>query len=121
MRLSPLPRVAGDSSALFRVFVNLLQNAMKDHRPTTPPVIAVTEEMGEGWVVASVVDDGIAITPSDRVPVFDKRYRVPAGVTQSDGDGLGLATTHRLVAGMGVTIWVDGRVERGTAIRIPLV
>lgn len=44
-----MPQVAGDSSALFRVFVNLVQNGLKYHSSYAAPHIAVTAERDGMW------------------------------------------------------------------------
>jgi chemotaxis family two-component system sensor kinase Cph1 len=120
IQIAPLPRVAGDSCALFRVFVNLLQNGLKYHQPDARPHVSVTAESEGTWAVISVSDNGIGIAPEERLRVFDRHYRTAAGVARADGEGLGLATVQRLVTGMGGTIWVDDAVERGTTIRFRL-
>ncbi len=118
--LTSLPRVAADSSALFRVFVNLFQNAIKYHRPDATPLLKVSAEVEGESAILAVADDGIGIAPGDRERVFEPRYRTMAGSARSSGEGLGLANVQRLVTAMGGAIWVDGTAERGTTIRLRL-
>lgn len=118
--VAPLPRVAGDSCALFRVFVNLLQNGLKYHQPDMPPRIAVAATVTGGWAEIAVSDEGIGIAATERSRVFERHYRTAAGAARATGEGLGLATVRRLVTEMGGTVWVDGAAPRGTTVRVRL-
>ena len=118
--IAPLPRVVGDPSALFRVFVNLLQNGLKYHHPDATPRVAVAAEVRDGWAEIAVSDQGIGIAPAERSLVFERHYRTAAGAARAPGEGLGLATVHRLVAEMGGSVWVDGAAPQGTTIRVRL-
>jgi two-component system sensor histidine kinase SenX3 len=114
--------VAGDASALFRVFLNLLQNGLKYHQPGTPPRIAITAETRDGWGQIAVSDAGIGIAPDEQSLVFADRYRTAAGMARASGEGLGLATVHRLVTEMGGNVSVDSAASHGTTflVRLPL-
>ncbi len=120
--VASLPRVAGDSCALFRVFVNLLQNGLKYHQPDMPPRIAVAAEVTDGWAEIAVSDEGIGIAATERSRVFERHYRTAAGAARATGEGLGLglATVRRLVTEMGGTVWVDGAAPQGTTVRVRL-
>lgn len=122
VEVASLPRVAGDPSALFRVFLNLLQNGLKYHQPGTPPCIAITAELRDGWGQIAVSDAGIGIAPAERSLVFARHYRTAAGIARATGEGLGLAIVHRLVTEMGGMVWVDGTASPGTTflVRLPL-
>lgn len=120
VEVGSLPRVAADPAALFRVFVNLLQNALKYHRPECAPRVTVTASIDGAWATISVADDGIGIAPADRARVFEHRYRTAEGVAHASGEGLGLATVSRLIADAGGSVWVDPTTMRGTTIRLRL-
>lgn len=120
IQVASLPRVAGDASALFRIFMNLLQNGLKYHQPDMPPEITVAAETHERWAEITVSDRGIGIDPAERAHVFERHYRTTAGAARTPGEGLGLATVQRLVTEMGGTVWVDGATSQGTTIRVRL-
>lgn len=120
VNVAPLPRVAGDSCALFRVFVNLLQNGLKYHHPDMPPRITVTADSRDAWAEIAVSDEGIGIAPAERPRVFERHYRTAAGGARAAGEGLGLATVHRLVTEMGGAVWVDGAAPQGVTVRVRL-
>jgi signal transduction histidine kinase len=122
VRIAAMPHVAADSCALFRVFVNLIQNGLKYHRPGAHPVIVVSAEVEGQWAIVSVSDNGIGIAPAERGRVFERNYRTAAGAAQASGEGLGLDTVARLVSRMGGTVCVDPATVRGTTVhlRLPL-
>lgn len=120
VEVAPLPRVVADPSALFRVFVNLLQNSLKYHQAGLAPRIVVAAGLDGGWATVSVTDEGIGIAPADRALVFERHYRTAAGIAQAGGEGLGLATVARLVSEAGGAVWVDPAPLRGTTIRLRL-
>lgn len=120
VEVAAMPQVAGDSSALFRVFVNLVQNGLKYHPSYAAPHIAVTAERDGMWVIVSVADNGVAIAPSERWRVFERHYRTAAGSGHAGGDGLGLAPVSRLITAMSGTVWGVNGTRQGTTIRVRL-
>lgn len=101
-----LPRVMADRDQLLRVLTNLLSNALK-YSPRESAVV----------VDARVVDDGIAMSVTDRGPgipaahldrLFRPFSRVGVHERQSTGGtGLGLAITRAIVEQHGGRIWVE--------------
>jgi signal transduction histidine kinase len=82
-------RVALDSSAMARVFVNLLQNAL-EAAPAGVVVTLLSRVDGEQAVV-EVTDDGPGVPDAARQHLFE-----PYFTTKSSGTGLGLAICRRL-------------------------
>ncbi len=100
------------------VISNLLNNAIK----YTPPngVIDIGSTIEEGFVRVSIRDSGIGITEEERIHLFlqfGKIERYGQGVDViSDGSGLGLYITKRIIELHGGEIWVEseGRNEGST-------
>ncbi len=91
-----LPPVCGDTHYLYRVFVNLIVNAVK-YTPEHGQVAVSIEPAGDG-VRVSIRDNGIGISPEDQSQIFDRFYRVRRPETEGiDGTGIGLAIVKRLV------------------------
>ena len=85
--------VSGDSDELIRLFVNLLDNAIKY---TEQGDVNVTATHNESDVVIEIMDTGIGI-PSENLPhIFDRFYRVEDSRTQR-GTGLGLAIAKDII------------------------
>ena len=84
--------MSGDMDALIRLFVNLIDNAIKytEHGKITVGARAEGDE-----IIASVIDSGIGIPPNQLPYIFDRFYRVnPA--RPSGGAGLGLAIARQI-------------------------
>src|SRR5690606_36947139 len=83
-------RVSGDLQALRRLFLILLDNAVK-----YPPVggkAEITLAAANGRAVAAVKDSGIGIPEQDVPFIFDRFYRVDRARSREEGGaGLGLA------------------------------
>ena len=108
--------VHGDMDALLRVFVNLLDNALKYTKRGDVQVVARRDGT---CVVVAVHDTGIGIAPAHLPHIFERFYRVDPSRSES-GTGLGLAIAHDIVIAHGGTIAVSSSVGRGTDVVITL-
>lgn len=121
IRTSPLPVVIGDESQLYRLFQNLLSNALK-FRGDKSPIIRVWAELhGDEWIF-SVKDNGIGIAPEYREKVFGMFSRLHSRA-QYEGTGVGLALCSKIAQRHGGRIWVESDVGKGATFRfnIPVV
>ncbi|VFQ45602.1 ATP-binding protein [Desulfoluna butyratoxydans] len=88
----PLPCYA-DSNLLLRVMMNLIHNAAEAMEELPGPrVIQVNTTMESGRVLISVSDSGPGVPQRIRDCVFDPFY-----TTKSDGTGIGLSLSQRIV------------------------
>ncbi len=111
-----LPTIDADPQMLYSVALNLLTNALKFTRPGVPPRIRVSAEANDDTVRVRVQDNGTGIPEHRRDAAFELFAR---GDTSTQGHGVGLATTRRIVeahggqigiaepAGGGTTVWFD--------------
>lgn len=105
-----------DTLALRRVFVNLLDNALRygDARP-----VEVRCRCDEAGACISVLDRGSGIPETEREAVFRPFYRLEASRSRSTGgSGLGLAIARQLCAAHGWSIDLSAREGGGTDARI---
>jgi heavy metal sensor kinase len=88
--------VYGDSDHLIRLFLNLLENALK-YTPTAGQ-ITITALKAPGEVQVMIHNTGPGI-PQEHLPhLFDRFYRVEADrSSQTGGNGLGLAIAREIV------------------------
>lgn len=95
--------VSADRGRLRQILYNLLSNAIK----FTPEGGRISIEGTRRGVEyhLSVIDTGVGIAPSDHAAVFEEFRQVGGGAQRSDGSGLGLALTRRLVEAH------EGRIE----------
>ena len=108
--------IQGDEDALIRVFVNLLDNAVKytDHGE-----IAVGAHHYGAVTQVAVSDTGVGI-PAEHLPhIFERFYRVDAS-RSGNGVGLGLAIAQDIVRAHGGTIGVRSEPGAGTVFTVSL-
>ena len=120
VEVGPMPTVRGDREALYRVFANLIENAVKYRKrdASTPRIVVSASQQGAQWRVA-VRDWGIGIAAEERGRVFGVRQRGSAGLGQP-GQGLGLATVRTLVRAQGGEVGLDPDVCDGICIEVML-
>lgn len=128
-----LPSFPFDSAKIQRVVSNLLENASK-YTPQGGTVWlhaepymwerrAVSKKVGAGErrrqavtspnaIKVSVSDTGPGIPPEFHMEIFDDFFRVP-GSEETEGMGLGLAISRRLLHAMGGKIWVESETGAG--------
>jgi two-component system, sporulation sensor kinase E len=109
-----LPVVLADPDQLKQVFVNLVSNAvqaMGEHGG----IIRISTGLDDGFVVASVADDGPGMDAAQVAKVFD-----PFFSTKDEGTGLGLTIVHRIVDEHDGHIDVESQPGEGTQFRVHL-
>lgn len=109
--------LTGDSDALGRAVINLLDNAAK----WSPPegTVSVTLRPVDDGVELSVVDSGPGIPEEDHERVFERFYRSPEA-RATPGSGLGLAIVKQVIDRHGGSIRVHTAPGGGTDMRVRL-
>jgi heavy metal sensor kinase len=113
--------IQGDSSSLRRLFLILIDNAVK-YTPASGKV-EVSLRQNDGYAVTEVSDTGIGITDTDLPNVFERFYRADKARTrESGGVGLGLSIGRWITEVHAGTIEVHSSPGRGSIfqIRLPL-
>ena len=123
--------VSGDWDQLFRLFLNLLGNALR-YTPNGGEVQVTLgycppnrpQKSASGTVVVTITDTGIGIPPDALPHVFERFYRVdPARRQDSEtlsGSGLGLAIAQTIVQRHGGEIHLNSHLNQGTQVEIIL-
>lgn len=110
---------AGDPVALRRVFMNLVENAVKYNRDGGEVHLGL--ETANGHVRVRVRDTGIGIRPEHLPKLFRRFYRIDkARSRESGGAGLGLAICKSFIDAHEGTIEVDSRPGEGTTFTVDL-
>lgn len=112
------PLIWVDVDMIHRVFINLLENAIK----FTPSggVIEIGAQVADGETVRFWVrDNGPGISESDQERIFEKFTRVH-GKMRVGGLGVGLAFCRLAVLGHGGNIWVESELGKGTTFWLTL-
>jgi len=116
-----MPRIMADAEMMRRVFINLMENAIKYSMEGMTVIVGAkrTQDYVEMWVQ----DEGRGIPKADQKRIFEKFARVQVGATGSTkGLGLGLAYCKLAVEGHGGKLWVESEVGKGSrfAFTIPI-
>ena len=113
--------VKGDPNALRRLFLILIDNALK-YTPPGGRVSVALHQMDEFGIV-EVQDTGIGIAAEDLPNIFERFYRADkARSREMGGVGLGLSIAQWIAASHGADIQVDSAPGQGSVfrVRIPL-
>jgi two-component system OmpR family sensor kinase len=117
----PFPPVTGDRDLLSLVFYNLLENAIKFTTRDDSVEVRILEDGKD--IVIEVADNGAGISPGELPKIFDELYR-GTNARGTEGSGLGLALTRRIVVLHGGSLDVRSRQTdpRGTVftVRLPV-
>ena len=98
--------ITADERKVKQVIFNLLSNAMK----FTPDKgeVGIRARMTDGVVEIAVWDTGVGIAEEDQQRIFEEFQQAEQGLTdKTEGTGLGLALTKKLVILHGGRIWVE--------------
>lgn len=113
--------VLGDAASLQRLFIILLDNAVK-YTPSGGQIeVLLTSD--DGYAFAGIRDTGIGIPEQDLPHVFDRFYRSDrARSRESGGTGLGLAIGRWIAEAHGGEIRVESVAAKGSTfeVRLPL-
>jgi signal transduction histidine kinase len=114
-----LPTAACDPTLVRQLLQNLIGNALKYRHPDRPSRITISAHTdGTGTVTVTVADNGVGVPPEHRRAIFDMFTRVDAA--PGTGQGIGLATCHRIVGRHGGRIWAEETDGGGTTIRFTI-
>jgi signal transduction histidine kinase/HD-GYP domain-containing protein (c-di-GMP phosphodiesterase class II) len=108
-----LPNLDADRDLVTRVFINLINNAVKYSPTGTTITIAACEQAVD--VQISVEDEGIGIPEEQRSKIFDKYYRVKSDRSREfEGVGLGLAIVKNIIEQHDGSISVESKENMGS-------
>lgn len=107
--------IAGNTQALRRLFLALLDNALKYSPAGTEVTAAVVKK--DGRILVAVADQGIGIAREDLPHIFQRFYR--ANKARSDGGhGLGLSLAQSIAAAHDTVIEVTSEPGRGSVFQV---
>jgi signal transduction histidine kinase len=110
--INSLPVVQMNEEHLFRLFLNLVGNAIKYCGEMAPDIHISASPRGEQWVF-SVGDNGIGIDSEYHDQIFDPFHRLH-DQSKYEGSGVGLAICRRIVERYHGRIWVESQPGRGS-------
>jgi signal transduction histidine kinase len=110
--------ITADERKVRQILLNLLSNAVK----FTPDGgrIVVTAARDDREVRIAVADSGLGIALEDQARVFEEFAQAQAGRQASEGTGLGLTLSKKIVELHGGRIWVESQVGSGSTFTFAL-
>ncbi len=109
--------VSADSDRTAQAIANLIDNAIKFAESR----IEVAVEVGDGWAMVSVSDDGPGIPEVDLPHIFDRLYTGAAQPERAENPtGLGLAIVRELANAMGGHVGAGNNPDGGAWLRLAL-
>lgn len=116
----PLPTISADEVQLSRVFLNIMANAVKYHRPGEAVSIHLSaREEPDEWII-SVRDDGIGIDSDYLEDVFKMFVRLHS-LKKYPGAGLGLAIAEKIIRRHKGRIWAESAGDnQGTTLHFTI-
>lgn len=108
-----IPLISIDNMAIKVVFKNLLENAI--HYTPAGGTITVSLAKKDAGVGMSITDTGIGVLPEDHAYLFTKFFRGKNAVKmKTDGTGLGLYISKKIIDAHGGSMWVNSEFDRGS-------
>jgi len=113
-----LPTIEGDRVQLWRVFENLIDNAIKYNPPGITLTIAA-HLLNTNAIHCTIADNGVGITNAQLDKLFEL-YQRGSGTHSTQGLGLGLYICQRIVEAHGSKISVASQPQTGTQFQFDL-
>ena len=111
--------IKSDRVLLKQLMTILFDNAIK--YTDEDGVVEFTVKTTERHTIITVADNGIGISDSDKLKIFDRFYRVDKARTrQKGGFGLGLSLAQQIVDALKGTITVKDNTPKGTIFEVRL-
>ena len=114
-----LAAILGDVTRLRQVLLNLLSNAIKYNRQDGQVAIACRTD-GHGMVRIEVHDTGMGLDAQAQAKLFQAFERLQADKTLTEGTGIGLALSRRLMQVMNGDIGMSSELGVGSCFWVQL-
>jgi signal transduction histidine kinase len=109
--------ILGDSTSLRRLFLILIDNAVK----FTPQggTVDVSVSDGDNYVCVAVRDTGIGIAENEQAKIFDRFYQADKARTRdAGGSGLGLSIGRWIADAHRAELRVESKLNAGSEFRV---
>ena len=115
-RVTPNVTINSDRDGLIRLFVNLVDNAIKF---TESGIVSVSAQVKGQDIHVAIKDTGVGIAQEDLAHIFDRFYRADTSRTES-GAGLGLAIALQIAHVLGGDIAAESELGAGSTFIVTL-
>ncbi len=107
-----------DAGQMWRLLLNLLDNAIKYNRPNGR--IDVDLSAHAGMAILSISDTGSGIAPEEQQHIFERGYRAPSNRKSASGTGLGLHFVRAIAQAHRGNVEVSSVCGQGSCLRVTL-
>jgi light-regulated signal transduction histidine kinase (bacteriophytochrome) len=118
IQVPALPTAYGDPTMIHRVWVNLLDHAVKFSATRAEPSIQVGAVTGNNEDVYYVRDNGVGFDEQFRAKLFGVFNRLHG--EEFTGNGMGLAIVQRVMMRHGGRVWAEGKLGEGATFYFSL-
>ncbi len=118
LNIGDLPRINANSSQVFLVIKNLIENGIK-YNENDHPVISIYCKANNGMQEITISDNGIGIEEQYQKRIFGMFKRLHNRETYQ-GSGLGLSICKKIVQNLGGRIWVESEEGKGSKFTFSL-
>ena len=109
-----------DPEKLMRVFINVIENAIK-YRSGAPLEIIILANQDDDGVFINISDNGIGVNEDDLSKIFERFYRSDKSRNMDiSGSGIGLSICKEIIASHGGKITASANDSQGLTISIRL-
>ena len=115
LRIATLPAAFGDAHTIQRVWINLLDNAIKYTGPRQPAIVEVGAREIDGEMVYFVKDNGVGFDMRYAGKLFGLFQRLHSH-EQFPGTGCGLAIVERIISKNGGRLWAEAQLDQGATL-----
>ena len=117
--IGELPVINADATHMRQLFQNLIGNALKFHRPNTPPevTVALCKSTDPDFYTICVKDNGIGFDERYLDRIFSVFQRLH-GKDEYEGTGIGLAVVRKIVERYGGTITATSKKNVGSTFKV---
>ncbi len=119
IKIGVMPSIEADAGQLQQLFINLLQNALKFHKPEEAPSIHIFTTSNPPNCRIVFEDAGIGFAPDQSERIFNVFERLH-GEAQYPGTGMGLAIVRKIVERHQGVIKAEGTPNGGSRFIIDL-
>lgn len=109
--------VQGNPTLIYRVFYNIVENAIKYNHKSG--YVHIQLETQEGRPQVSVTDNGPGMSPETVKNIYEPFYRGDASRSQEiEGSGLGMSIVRTIIERYDAHIEIDSKENEGTTVKI---
>jgi PAS domain S-box-containing protein len=110
-----LPMITADRVQLQQVLMNLMLNSIEAMKETGGRLTVRSKTTADGQILIAVSDSGIGLPEQEPERVFEAFF-----TTKSQGTGMGLSISRRIIDAHGGRLWASNNPGRGTTFQFSL-